>query len=166
MLYIQSVGPNFEIYLKSLDLYKITLFWKQCEELTLQTHFDTEYICCIRCGTRHSRNRCPAHGQQCTNCKGYNHLTNYCKTKYVSDCTKCGTSHVQSRCLAFGEVCKNCGKINHFTWMCQIPIVKDCTRCGKDHAVSACPAQGQVCSRCDKPNHLMSKCTTKLDEQS
>lgn len=161
MLFIQSKGTNFELFLKSLNLDKINTFWKQCEQLESQVNNEVE---CIRCGTKHSRNRCPAHGMQCNNCKGFNHFIDYCKTTYVSDCTKCGMSHVQSRCPAFGKLCMNCGRKNHFTSLCQVPIVKDCSRCGKDHAVSTCPAQGQMCSRCNKPNHLVDKCVTKLNE--
>ncbi|XP_011699935.1 PREDICTED: uncharacterized protein LOC105457141 isoform X1 [Wasmannia auropunctata] len=172
MFLIQSKGKDLVSYLKSLDLHKIVLFWKQCEEFTSQRNLEdiggqsssnSESIEmeCSRCGTCHSRNRCPAHGIQCSNCKGYNHFTDNCKIKYVSNCTKCGTNHVQSRCLAFGELCTNCGKPNHFSWLCQVPIVKDCLRCGKDHAISMCPAQGRICSRCKKPNHLKEKCLSK-----
>ncbi|XP_026830439.1 uncharacterized protein LOC105280614 isoform X2 [Ooceraea biroi] len=171
MLFLQSRGENLVSYLQLLDLHKITLFWKHCEELTAQTNAPKEVTInaqlgdarCIRCGTCHDRNNCPAHGMQCTNCKGYNHFTRNCKVKYVRNCTKCGLDHVQSRCLAFGERCTKCGKTNHFSWLCQVPVVKDCSRCGGDHAVSACPAQGRMCSRCNKPNHLKEKCVSKLN---
>ncbi|XP_024870375.1 uncharacterized protein LOC112453704 isoform X1 [Temnothorax curvispinosus] len=172
MLLVQSKGENLVRYLQSMDLHQITLFWKQCEQLTLQKNsenvqrqplFNSQFdeMKCSRCGTCHSRNRCLAHGERCNNCKGYNHFTDNCKVKYVSNCTKCGTHHVQSRCLAFGELCTNCGKVNHFSWLCQVPVVKNCHRCGKDHAISMCPAQGRVCSRCNKPNHFEEKCLTK-----
>lgn len=172
MLLIRSKEENLVSYLQSLDLHKIILFWKQCEELMSQKdHEDIQSqssftsqpaeLECARCGTCHSRNHCPAYGLQCNNCKGYNHFTNNCRTKYVSDCTKCGTHHVQSRCLAFGELCTNCGKPNHFSWLCKVPIVKNCLRCGEDHAISLCPAQGRVCSRCEKPNHFEKKCLSK-----
>ncbi|XP_012059149.1 PREDICTED: uncharacterized protein LOC105622340 [Atta cephalotes] len=171
-VFIQSEGENLESYLQSLDLDKITLFWKQCEKLTLQRNHEVTQtqpfsdlslieMECVRCGTCHSRNRCPAYGLQCDNCKGYNHFTNKCKGKYVSNCTKCGMSHVQSRCHAFGQTCVKCGKINHFSWLCKIPFVKNCLRCGKDHAISMCPAQGHTCSRCNKPNHFEEKCLSK-----
>jgi len=171
-VFIQSEGEDLESYLQSLDLDKITLFWKQCEKLTLQRNHEVTQtqpfsdlnlieMECVRCGTCHSRNRCPAYGLQCDNCKGYNHFTNKCKGKYVSNCTKCGMSHVQSRCHAFGQTCVKCGKINHFSWLCKIPFVKNCLRCGKDHAISMCPAQGHTCSRCNKPNHFEEKCLSK-----
>lgn len=176
MLYIQSKGENLISYLQLSDLHTITLFWKQCETLMLKKNCEnvpnqdsqefslnpqSAEMKCIRCGTCHSRNDCPAHGVRCNNCKGYNHFTDYCKVKYVSNCTKCGTHHIQSRCLAFGEICTNCGKPNHFSWLCQVPVVKNCVRCGKDHAVSMCPAQGQICVLCNKPNHLKEKCLSK-----
>lgn len=175
MLFIQSKGKNLTSYLQLLDLHKVTLFWKHCEALMLQKDYEniskqdsqdfslnpSVEMKCIRCGTYHSRNHCPAHGMRCNNCNGYNHFTDYCKVKYVSDCTKCGTHHIQSCCLAFGEICTNCGKTNHFSWLCQVPVVKNCIRCGKDHAISMCPAQGQVCTRCNKPNHLKEKCLSK-----
>lgn len=174
MFFIQSKGANLTSYLQSLNLHQVTLFWKQCEKLTLQKNWEhtqnqislqsaeTE---CARCGGHHSRNSCPAHGKQCDNCKGYNHFKENCRVKYVSDCTKCGTSHVQSRCLAYGESCINCGKSNHFSWLCQVPIVKDCSRCGSDHAISMCPAQGKICARCNKPNHLKEKCLSKVSDE-
>ncbi|XP_029675249.1 uncharacterized protein LOC115242844 isoform X1 [Formica exsecta] len=175
MLFIQSKGNNLVSYLQLLDLHKITLFWKQCEDLMLQKNCKNlqqlspnpqlAEMECIRCGTCHSRNHCPAHGMRCNNCNGYNHFTDYCKVKYVSDCIKCGTHHIQSRCLAFGEMCTNCGKANHFSWLCKVPVVKNCLRCGKDHAISMCPAQGQVCGRCNKPNHLKEKCLSKLNDE-
>lgn len=172
MLLIQSKGEDLISYLQSLDLHQITLFWKQCEKLMLQSNcedvqkqlfFNLQCVemKCIRCGTCHSRNRCPAHGVQCNNCKGYNHFSENCKVKYVSDCAKCGTHHVQSRCPAFGKLCINCGKMNHFSLLCQTPIIKNCFRCGGDHAISMCPAQGQICSQCKKPNHFKEKCLSK-----
>ncbi|KAL6263294.1 hypothetical protein P5V15_006092 [Pogonomyrmex californicus] len=172
MLFIRSKGEDLAPFLRSLDLHQITLFWKQCEEFALQKNREnvqaqssnsqfTE-MQCVRCGTCHDRNSCPAHGAQCDKCKGYNHFTDNCKIKYVSDCSKCGTHHVQSRCLAFGELCRNCGKVNHFSWLCKVPIVKNCLRCGGDHAMSMCPAQGRVCSRCKKPNHMEKKCLSRL----
>ncbi|XP_028045578.1 uncharacterized protein LOC105829518 [Monomorium pharaonis] len=170
MLFVRFKGDLIS-YLQSLDLHKITQFWQQCEKLmSSKNHEDIQrqFPCnsqseieCVRCGTHHSRNRCPAHGLQCDNCKGYNHFTDKCKVKFVSDCTKCGTHHVQSRCLAFGELCTNCGKMNHFSWLCQVPVVKNCPRCGRDHAISMCPAQGHVCSKCKKPNHFKEKCLSK-----
>ncbi|KYQ56896.1 hypothetical protein ALC60_04100 [Trachymyrmex zeteki] len=172
MIFIQSKGEGLVSYLQSLDLDKITLFWKQCEKLMSQgNHEDTQTqissdlklieIDCARCGTCHSRNRCPAYGLQCDNCKGFNHFKDKCKGKYVSNCTKCGVSHVQSRCHAFGQTCVKCGKANHFSWLCKVPVVKNCLRCGKDHAISMCPAQGHTCSRCNKPNHFEKKCLSK-----
>lgn len=172
MLFVQSKGVNLVSYLQSLNFHKIMLFWKQCEELKSQKnyentrnqispHLQSAEMECVRCGGRHSRNHCPAHGMQCDNCKGYNHFKENCRVKYVSDCTKCGMNHIQSRCLAYGESCTNCGKSNHFSWLCQVPIVRDCSRCGFDHAVSMCPAQGKLCTRCNKPNHLREKCLTK-----
>ncbi|KYM95769.1 hypothetical protein ALC62_13587, partial [Cyphomyrmex costatus] len=172
MLFIQSKGEGLESYLQLLELHKITLFWKHCEKLMsprndedtqMQSSSNLKFIEleCIRCGTCHNRNRCPAHGLQCDNCKGYNHFTNKCKGKYVSNCTKCGMNHIQSRCYAFGQTCVNCGKMNHFSWLCKIPIVKNCLRCGKNHAISMCPAQGHTCSRCNKPNHFEVKCLSK-----
>ncbi|XP_018371619.1 PREDICTED: uncharacterized protein LOC108766689 isoform X2 [Trachymyrmex cornetzi] len=171
MIFIQSKGELVS-YLQSLDLDNIILFWKQCEKLMSQrNHEDTQTqlssdlnpaeMECIRCGTCHSRHRCPAHGVQCDNCKGYNHFMNKCKGKYVSNCSKCGMSHVQSRCRAFGQTCVKCGKLNHFSWLCKVPVVRNCFRCGKNHAISMCPAQGYICSRCNKPNHFEQKCLSK-----
>ncbi|XP_039310965.1 uncharacterized protein LOC105200665 isoform X7 [Solenopsis invicta] len=86
---VRSKGEDLVSYLQSLDLNKITLFWKQCEKLmSPKNHEEVQRqststsqpeIECIRCGTCHSRNRCPAHGLRCDNCKGYNHFTDYCK---------------------------------------------------------------------------------------
>lgn len=170
-LIIKHKGENLIPYLQSLDLNNIIMFWKQCEDLMAQRD-DREVpkqnsatsiiIECNRCGTRHNRSRCPAWGKQCSKCKQFNHLTEYCKIKYVDDCTKCGTSHIQSRCPAFGELCTKCGKNNHFSWKCQIPFVNNCSRCGKDHIASACPAQGQICRQCNKPNHLKEQCASKI----
>ncbi|KAL0120549.1 hypothetical protein PUN28_008334 [Cardiocondyla obscurior] len=150
-------------YLHSLDFCQIKLFWERCENEQKQFLFSTQSaeMVCVRCGTFHGRNRCPAHGVQCNNCKGHNHFTANCKVKYISNCIKCGTHHVQSRCPAFGKQCEKCGKLNHYSRLCQIPIVKNCTRCGMDHAISMCPAQGCVCSKCKKPNHFKEKCLTK-----
>ncbi|XP_070164912.1 uncharacterized protein [Polyergus mexicanus] len=148
MLFIQSKGNNLISYLQLLDLHKITLFWKQCEDLMLQKN----------CKNLQELSSNPQLAEvECIRC-------DYCKGKYVFDCTKCGTHHIQSRCLAFGEMCKNCGKANHFSWLCKVPIVKNCLRCGKDHVISMCPAQGQVCARCNKPNHLKDKCLSKLND--
>ncbi|XP_011861891.1 PREDICTED: uncharacterized protein LOC105558681 isoform X2 [Vollenhovia emeryi] len=174
-LLVRSKGDSLVLYLQSLDFNQITLFWKQCEELMMRENREnvqgrpfnspSAEMECARCGTRHNRNRCPAHGLQCDNCKGFNHFTDNCKVKYVSNCSKCGTHHVQSRCLAFGKLCTKCGKVNHFSWLCQVPTVKDCLRCGGDHAISMCPAQGRVCSRCKKPNHFEEKCLTKIEDE-
>lgn len=177
MLFVQSKRTNLESYLRSLNFHQMTSFLKQCEELTssknnedarnqIPPHLQsTEIIECARCRRHHNRNRCPAYGKQCDNCKGYNHFKENCRVKYVSNCTKCGTNHVQSRCLAYGKTCTTCGKSNHFSWLCQVPIVKDCFRCGFDHAVSMCPAQGKICTRCNKPNHLQEKCVSKLNDE-
>lgn len=177
-LFIERKGTNFIPFLHSLDLNNIILFWKQCEDLMAQkcnenneetprqnsAHVASAIIDCNRCGKQHNRNRCPAWGVQCSKCKQFNHLTEYCKVKYVDNCTKCGTGHIQSRCPAFGEVCTKCGKSNHLSWKCQIPFINNCWRCGKDHVASACPAQGQICRRCNKPNHLEEQCASKLDD--
>ncbi|RLU15252.1 hypothetical protein DMN91_012246 [Ooceraea biroi] len=90
----KPTDENIDRYIDSLmllDLHKITLFWKHCEELTAQTNAPKEVTInaqlgdarCIRCGTCHDRNNCPAHGMQCTNCKGYNHFTRNCKVNDV-----------------------------------------------------------------------------------
>ncbi|KAM0732068.1 hypothetical protein ACS0PU_001610 [Formica fusca] len=174
-LFIEHKGKNFIPFLQSLDLNNIILFWKQCEDLMAQgndermlkqnsAHVTSTIIECNRCGTKHNPNRCPAWGVQCSRCKQFNHLMEYCKIKYVNDCTKCGTSHIQSRCPAFGELCTNCGKSNHFSWKCRIPFINNCLRCGNDHVAFACPAQGQICRRCNKPNHLEELCVSKLDD--
>lgn len=176
-LLMEHKRENFIPFLQSLDLNDIILFWKQCEDLMAQgnneempkqnsTHATSTIIECNRCGTKHTRNRCPAWGVQCGKCKQFNHLMEYCKIKYVDDCTRCGTSHIQSRCPAFGELCTKCGKSNHFSWKCQIPFINNCSRCGNDHVASACPAQGQICRRCDKPNHLEEQCASKLDDST
>ncbi|GAB1866301.1 CCHC-type domain-containing protein [Camponotus japonicus] len=180
-LFIERKGTNFIPFLQSLDLNNIILFWKQCEDLMTQkynneyneempkqnsAHVTSTIIDCNRCGKKHSRNRCPAWGVQCSKCKQFNHLTECCKVKYVDNCTKCGTSHIQSRCPAFGEVCTKCGKSNHLSWKCQIPFINNCWRCGQDHVASACPAQGQICRRCNKPNHLEEQCASKLDDST
>lgn len=118
---------------------------------------------CIRCGTKHTRYKCPAHGKQCSNCKKFNHFTEKCKSNasYIENCTKCGTGHKQTECPAFGYACTKCGKNNHYSWKCQVPIIRNCSRCGTDHVMSLCPAQGKVCSLCKKPNHLETKCANK-----
>lgn len=176
-LLIKQKGTDFIPFLQSLDLNNIILFWKQCEDLMAQkyneqipkqdsVHITSTIIDCNRCGTKHNRNQCPAWGMRCNKCKQFNHLTEYCRVKYVDNCTKCGMSHIQSRCPAFGEVCTKCGKNNHLSWKCQIPFINNCSRCGKDHVASACPAQGQICRRCNKPNHLEEQCASKLDDST
>lgn len=172
-LLLESKGENLVPYLLSLDLNNITLFWKQCEDLMAQTITETPkqnplyakstVTECTRCGTEHNRNRCPAWGVQCNNCKQFNHFTDNCKVKYVDDCTRCGMSHIQSRCPAYGELCTKCGKRNHFSLKCRIPFVTNCSRCGLNHAASMCPAQGQICRFCNKPNHLETQCVNKFD---
>lgn len=176
-LLVEHKGKNFISFLESLDLNDIILFWKQCEDLMAQgndekmqkqnsSQVTSSIIECNRCGTKHNRNRCPAWGVQCSKCQQFNHLTEYCKIKYVNDCTKCGTNHIQSRCPAFGELCTKCGKSNHFSWKCHIPFINNCSRCGKDHVASACPAQGKICRQCNKPNHLEEQCASKLSDST
>lgn len=177
MVVVQSRGENLASSLQLLPLNEITLFWEYCVKLMSQENRENvprelnftllqRPMECIRCGTIHVRNNCPAHGTQCANCKGYNHFTDKCKVRYVYNCSKCGCDHVQSRCMAFGKLCMKCGKTNHFSWLCLIPIVKDCSRCGTDHAMTTCPAQGHVCSRCNKPNHFKEKCVSNLTDEN
>lgn len=170
-LLIESKGKNLISYLQSLDLNHIILFWKQCEDLMTQKVEETSQqnfsfaksAECTRCGTEHNRNRCPAWGVRCNNCKQLNHFTDNCKVKYVDNCTRCGMSHIQSRCPAYGELCTKCGKRNHFSLKCRIPFVTNCTRCGMNHAASMCPAQGRTCRHCNKPNHLEEQCASKFN---
>ena len=38
---------------------------------------------CSRCGKTHTKDKCPAIGEQCSKCKKYNHFAAVCKTKNV-----------------------------------------------------------------------------------
>ncbi|XP_020291489.1 uncharacterized protein LOC109858537 isoform X2 [Pseudomyrmex gracilis] len=169
--FVQSKGKNLLLYLQQQDLNQIALFWKQYEELMTRTPADnrsssltrytSETFECVRCGSRHARNRCPAYGRQCDKCKEYNHFVQCCRARYVTDCPKCGTSHFQSRCIAHGATCEKCGKMNHFSSFCTGQFLEDCPRCGQDHVATACPAINKICSRCNKPNHFENKCISQ-----
>ncbi|XP_076632203.1 uncharacterized protein LOC143347153 [Colletes latitarsis] len=169
----QKSDEDFQKFLQSLNLSEIISEWMSIQNFTIQTNNKNNHeqnvivkkrlmnnlIECIRCGTQHMRNQCPAHGKQCNKCKKFNHLTEKCKSMtYIKHCLKCGTGHKPIECPAFGYVCTKCGKNNHYSWKCQVPMVKNCSRCGTDHVMSLCPAQGKVCPRCEKPNHLENKC--------
>lgn len=39
---------------------------------------------CSRCGRSHKPRQCPAYGQQCLNCQGFNHFARMCKAKQQS----------------------------------------------------------------------------------
>ncbi|XP_053976467.1 uncharacterized protein LOC128875129 [Hylaeus volcanicus] len=168
---------DFETFLQSLNLSEIISECISLQKFTNQKDKKTNpeqtftkkrlinnsLSVCVRCGLQHTRNKCPAHGSQCNNCKKFNHFTEKCKTnvKFVDNCSKCGTGHKQIECPAFGYACTKCGKNNHYSWKCQAPMVRNCSRCGTDHIISLCPAQGKECSRCKKPNHLETKCISK-----
>lgn len=173
----QTSDADFQVFLRSLNLSEIISEWMSVQKFTNQTNdnqsrqqyvvakkcpMDSNAIECIRCGRQHTRNKCPAHGKQCSNCKKFNHFTEKCKSiTYVENCKKCGAEHKQTECPAFGYTCTKCGKSNHYSWKCQVPMVRNCSRCGTDHVMTLCPAQGKVCSLCKKPNHLEKKCTSK-----
>ncbi|KAG7190737.1 hypothetical protein KM043_006810 [Ampulex compressa] len=149
---LNPTSKKLAMDLRALTLNDVILSWKFNELSLLQNkgctsksaEVGSEMNNCVRCGTNHPWNKCPAHGTQCSSCKMFNHFTEKCTTLYVKDCSKCGSSHIQSRCIAFGHVCSKCGKRNHFASKCKIPMVENCVRCGTNHAVSSCPAQGCI----------------------
>lgn len=174
----QKSDADFQRFLQSLNLSEIISEWMSVQKFTNHTNdnqsrkqyvvakkcpMNSNVIECIRCGRQHARNKCPAHGKQCGNCKKFNHFTEKCKSTitYVENCKKCGAEHKQTECPAFGYTCTKCGKNNHYSWKCQVPMVRNCSRCGTDHIMTLCPAQGKLCSLCKKPNHLEKKCSSK-----
>ncbi|KYM94153.1 hypothetical protein ALC62_15235 [Cyphomyrmex costatus] len=179
-LLIESKGEKLISYLQSMDLYHITLFWKQCEDLMAQKINETPkqnstYVKFATTESTHSgikqnQNQYTAWRYRsqlclpklcCTYCnkyKQFNHYTDNYEDKYIYDCTKCGMSHIQSHCPAYGELCMKCGKMNHFSMKCRVPFVTDCSKCGMNHAKLMCPAQGRICRHCNKLNHLEVKC--------
>ena len=52
---------------------------------TSSLHLDAPSLsskhCCKKCGYSHPNNKCPAKGQQCYACRGYNHYTALCQQK-------------------------------------------------------------------------------------
>ncbi|EGI69488.1 hypothetical protein G5I_01778 [Acromyrmex echinatior] len=183
-LLIESKGEKLIPYLQSLNLYHITLFWKQCEDLMTQKideipkqNFQQNSTYAKSATTEstsmeQNQNQCTTiWGHQCQlcfpklccvhcskHCKQFNYYTDNYKDKYIYDCTKCGMSHIRSRCPAYGELCIKCNKKNHFSKMCRVPVVINCSKCGMNHAISKCPAYGQICRHCNKLNHLEEKC--------
>ncbi|XP_011871595.1 PREDICTED: uncharacterized protein LOC105564090 [Vollenhovia emeryi] len=167
--FLQEYKGKLIPHLRSLELDDIILFCKQSEmaqNMEEPPRQDFHYakstaLECIRCGTVHKRNQCPAWGVQCNRCKQFNHFTENCKFMYIDNCTKCGTSHVLTHCPAYGELCTKYGKRYHFASKCQIPFMNNCWRCGASYVATMCPAQGRTCRYCNKLNHLEERCASR-----
>lgn len=162
---------------ESLNLNELMFIWKECVEThkfemiePKQNHplkDNDKKNNCFGCDTEHQYTKCPAIGNKCLKCEGFNHFTNCCLKTFISECGFCGSSHVQNKCPAFAKECSKCRKMNHFSWKCFSEMILSCDFCGQSHINNRqkCPAINSVCGNCNKKGHFSHECRSRKNSK-
>ena len=107
--------------------------------------------CCKKCGYSHPNNKCPAKGQQCYACSGYDHFTVLCQQKGCCQNNKHTPQRgYQPRCNTSSH-CRHCTSCSPCRHRCKIP---------SQHSHSRTPSHSPSCSTLPWCSAHLNRCST------